>query len=239
MSEILQRLLRERILILDGAMGTMIQDYGLDEDGYRGDAFRDHGRDVKGCNDLLSLTQPAIVEEIHTCYLEAGADIIETNSFTATSVSLRDYGLESHAVDINRAAAEIATRAAQRMTALTPDRPRFVAGSIGPTNRTASISPDVSDPASRSITFDQLERSYYEEVRGLMAGGVDLLLPEKQGMTSIPEFLREFPDLKIIAISGAGREFLALAKKLGAQRAYTKPLELDELMQGVKELLGD
>ncbi len=150
----LEQILKQRILVLDGAMGTMVQSYALDEAGYRGAAFRDHGQDVQGCNDLLSLTQPAIVEEIHTHYLDAGADIIETNSFTATSVSLADYGLESHAFDINRAAAEIASRAAKRMSQLTPDRPRFVAGSIGPTNRTASISPDVNDPASRAITFD-------------------------------------------------------------------------------------
>ncbi len=178
MSDALARALRQRILVLDGAMGTMIQSYGLDESGYRGEPFRDHARDVKGCNDLLSLTQPALVEEIHTRYLEAGADIIETNSFTATAISLADYGLERHAFEINRAAAEIAARAAARASRLTPHRPRWVAGSIGPTNKTASLSPDVNNPARRSVTFDELAASYYEAVSGLMEGGVDFLLPE-------------------------------------------------------------
>jgi 5-methyltetrahydrofolate--homocysteine methyltransferase len=178
MNEILHSLLRERILILDGAMGTMVQAYGLDETAFRGDAFRDHPSDVRGCNDLLSLTRPEIVEEIHTRYLEAGADIVETNSFTATSISLADYGLADHAFAINRAAAEAAKRATTRINRAQPDRPRFVAGSLGPTNKTASISPDVNDPAYREVTFDDLERSYHEQVAGLMAGGVDLLLPE-------------------------------------------------------------
>jgi 5-methyltetrahydrofolate--homocysteine methyltransferase len=178
MSKNLDRLLRERILVLDGAMGTMIQAYGLDEAAYRADAFRDHAWDLKGCNDLLSLTCPEIVEEIHTRYLEAGADIVETNSFTATSISLADYGLADHAFAINKAAAEQAKRAAERMTRRTPDRPRFVAGSIGPTNRTASISPRVDDPAHRATSFDELQHSYYEQVNGLIAGGVDLLLAE-------------------------------------------------------------
>jgi len=174
-SEDLQRLLANRILVLDGAMGTMIQGYGLDEAAYRGEPFKDHPRDLRGCNDLLSITQ---LEEIHLAYLEAGADIVETNSFTATSVSLADYGLESHAFAINKSAAEVARRVAARMTAKTPDRPRFAAGSIGPTNKTASLSPDVNNPSLRSIDFDGLEQSYHEEVSGLMAGGVDLLLVE-------------------------------------------------------------
>ena len=161
----LQQLLRERILVMDGAMGTMLQSYGLDEAGYRGEPFRDHARDVKGCNDLLSLTQPDIVEEVHAAYFEAGADIVETNSFTATSVSLADYGLEAHAYAINRASAEAARRSARRATERTPDRPRFVAGSLGPTNKTASLSPDVNNPSLRSVTFDELMESYYEEVR--------------------------------------------------------------------------
>jgi len=172
------RLLETRILVLDGAMGTLIQSYGLDEAGYRGERFRDHCHDVKGCNDLLSITQPRIIEEIHTRYLEAGADIIETNSFTATAPSLVDYGLESQAFAISKAAAEVAKLAARRMELRTPDRPRFVAGSIGPTSKTTSLSPDVDDPSARGITFDRLEQAYNEQVRGLIAGGVDLLLPE-------------------------------------------------------------
>ena len=174
----LEHLLNERILLFDGAMGTRIQAHRLDEDSFRGTAFADHPRDLKGCNDLLSITQPAIIESIHREYLEAGADIIETNSFNATSVSLADYGLEERAFEINKAAAEVAKRAVAQVNARTPDRPRFVAGSIGPTNKTTSLSPDVNNPALRGINFQQLEQAYYDQVDGLLAGGADLLLPE-------------------------------------------------------------
>ncbi len=177
-AERLEQLLQRRILILDGAMGTVVQGQRLGEAEFRGDQFRDHPRDLQGCNDLLSLTQPHVVEAIHRNFLEAGADIIETNTFTATSISLADYGLEEHSFAINKAAAEIARRAADGMTVRTPDHPRVVAGSIGPTNKTASLSPDVNDPGFRAVTFDDLERSYHEQVRGLIAGGVDLVLPE-------------------------------------------------------------
>ena len=176
--ERLEQLLTRRILILDGAMGTVVQDQRLGEADFRGEPFRDHPRDLQGCNDLLSLTQPQVVEAIHHGFLEAGADIIETNTFTATSISLADYGLADHSFAINKAAAEAARRAADAMTARTPDRPRFVAGSIGPTNKTASLSGDVNDPGSRAVSFDDLERSYHEQVRGLLAGGVDLVVPE-------------------------------------------------------------
>jgi 5-methyltetrahydrofolate--homocysteine methyltransferase len=176
--EQLELLLQQRILVYDGAMGTMIQAHRLEESDFRGSLFAAHERDLKGCNDLLSLTQPALIEEIHRAYMEAGADIVETNTFNASAVSLSDYGLQDQAFSINRAAAEIAVRAARAMTARTPERPRFAAGSIGPTNRTASLSPDVEDPARRAVTFDDLERAYYEQVRGLIAGGVDLLMPE-------------------------------------------------------------
>jgi 5-methyltetrahydrofolate--homocysteine methyltransferase len=178
MRDLLEKLLQERILVLDGAMGTLIQAHGLDEAAFRGEAFRDHPTDLKGCNDLLSLTRPNVIETIHQTYFEAGADIVETNTFNATGTSLADYGLEDQTYAINKAAAEIACRVARRMTEKTPDRPRFVAGSIGPTSKTASISPDVSNPAYRNISFDQLEAAYHEQVRGLLAGGVDLLLPE-------------------------------------------------------------
>jgi 5-methyltetrahydrofolate--homocysteine methyltransferase len=174
----LERLLAERILVFDGAMGTMIQAHGLDEAGYRGQAYADHPADLKGCNDLLSITQPGIIEEIHTAYLEAGADIVETNTFNSTTVSLADYRLEEHVFAINKAAAEIARRAVETMKAHTPQRPRFVAGSIGPTNKTTSLGPDVNNPAFRGITFVELEAAYYGQVDGLMAGGVDLLMPE-------------------------------------------------------------
>jgi 5-methyltetrahydrofolate--homocysteine methyltransferase len=174
----LAELLKQRILIIDGAMGTMIQAHRLQEADYRGREFADHPRDLKGCNDLLSITQPAVVEGIHRKYLEAGADIVETNTFNATAISLADYGLESAAYDINLAAARVARRAADAATAAEPARPRFVAGAIGPMTRSASMSRDVNDPGARQVTFTQLEAAYHDQVRGLVEGGVDLLLPE-------------------------------------------------------------
>jgi 5-methyltetrahydrofolate--homocysteine methyltransferase len=172
----LRRILEQRILVIDGAMGTMIQRYGLDEAAYRGELFASHPRDLKGAADVLCLTRPQVIEEIHRAYLEAGADIIETNTFNAQAISFEDYALEPWVYDINRAAAQIARRAADAFS--TPDRPRFVAGSMGPTNRTASLSPDVSNPAFRAVTFDQLVDAYYEQVRGLVDGGADILVPE-------------------------------------------------------------
>ncbi len=168
----LHDLLRRRILILDGAMGTMIQRYRLDEAAYRGERFAAHPRDLKGANDLLCLTRPSVIEEIHRHYLEAGADIIETNTFNAQAISMSDYGLESVCYEINLEAARIARRAADAYGN------RFVAGAMGPTNRTASLSPDVNNPAFRSVSFDALVDAYYDEVRGLVDGGVDILLPE-------------------------------------------------------------
>jgi 5-methyltetrahydrofolate--homocysteine methyltransferase len=174
----LEDILASRIAILDGAMGTMIQTYELDEVGYRGRQFADHPKDLKGCNDLLSISQPAIIETIHRQNLEAGADIIETNTFNSTSISMADYKLEHIVYDLNLAGAKVARRAVDMMTAKEPQRPRFVAGAIGPTNRTASMSPDVNNPAFRAVTFDDLVTAYSEQVRGLMDGGVDLLLAE-------------------------------------------------------------
>jgi 5-methyltetrahydrofolate--homocysteine methyltransferase len=171
-------LLKERILIIDGAMGTMIQAHKLQEADYRGKEFAHHARELKGCNDLLSITQPAIVEGIHRKYLEAGADIVETNTFNSTAISLADYGLEEAAYDMNVAAARVARRAADAAVENDPSRPRFVAGAIGPMTRSASMSRDVNDPGARQVTFAQLEAAYYDQVRGLMDGGVDVLLPE-------------------------------------------------------------
>ncbi len=170
--------LEKHILLLDGAMGTMIQAHQLDETAFRGSQYADHPCDLKGCNDLLCVTQPQIIEEIHRKYLEAGSDIIETNTFNSTSISMADYQLESEIHVINKSAAEVARKAADDFTALTPDRPRFVAGSIGPMNRTLSLSPDVNDPGYRAVTFDQLVESYTEQIAGLIDGGVDLLMPE-------------------------------------------------------------
>jgi 5-methyltetrahydrofolate--homocysteine methyltransferase len=177
----LARLLRERILVLDGAMGTMIQQLKLGEADFRGPpacGLAGHAHDLKGDNDVLVLTQPEAIRAIHDAYLEAGADVVSTNTFNATSIAQADYGLESRVREINRAAAAIARECADRWTARTPDRPRFVAGALGPTNRTASISPDVNDPGARNTTFDELARAYREAAEGLMAGGADLLLVE-------------------------------------------------------------
>src|SRR3989441_1168595 len=174
----LEALLAERILLLDGAMGTMIQRARLAEEDYRGQRFRDWGRELKGNNDLLSLTQPALVRDIHAQYLQAGADIIETNTFNSTAVALADYGMRELAREFNRAAANLARDAVREAESKNPQRPRFVAGVLGPTNKTASISPDVNDPGFRAVTFEELVAAYGEAVEGLLEGGVDLLLVE-------------------------------------------------------------
>ena len=169
---------RERILILDGAMGTMIQRHRLDEAGYRGERFKDFTRDLRGNSDVLVLTQPDIIREIHEAYLEAGADIVETNTFNAQAISQSDYGLEDLAYEMNVAGAKLAREAADAWTTRTPDRPRFVAGAIGPTNRTASISPDVNNPGFRNVGFDELVEAYATQARGLIDGGADIILIE-------------------------------------------------------------
>src|SRR3954452_14286495 len=170
-------LLRERILVLDGAMGTLLQRHRFSESDFRGTRFADHHRDVRGDSDLLSLTQPDAVRDVHRAYLAAGADIVSTNSFTATRVAQADYDLGGVAREMNEAAARLAREAADEAEAA-DGRPRFVAGSIGPTNRTASISPDVNDPAARNVSFDELVEAYAEAAEGLIAGGADLLLVE-------------------------------------------------------------
>jgi 5-methyltetrahydrofolate--homocysteine methyltransferase len=172
----LPELLRERIVILDGAMGTMIQRYKLGEADYRGERFRDHPRDLKGNNELLQFTRPDVIREIHEQYLAAGADIIETNTFGATSVAQDDYGLASVAREMNVVGARLAREACDRFESA--DKPRFAAGALGPTPRTASISPDVNDPAARNVTFDELKDAYLEQASGLLEGGCDLFLVE-------------------------------------------------------------
>lgn len=169
---------KKRILILDGAMGTMIQRHKLEEEDYRGTQFADWHCDVKGNNDLLVLTQPDIIYQIHCDYFEAGADIIETNTFNATTIAMADYDMQAQSRDINVAAAKLARKAADEFTAKTPERPRFVAGVLGPTNRTASISPDVNDPGKRNVTFDELVEAYSESTEALIEGGVDLIMLE-------------------------------------------------------------
>ena len=171
-------ILNTKILVLDGAMGTMIQQYKFNESDYRGSQFKDHSCSVQGNNDLLSITQPDAISTIHEKYLEVGADIIETNTFSSTSIGMADYSMESIVYDLNFESAKIAKIAAQKFTDLNPDKPRFVAGSIGPTNRTASMSPDVNDPGYRAVTFDDLVESYSEQVNALIDGGVDILLVE-------------------------------------------------------------
>ena len=174
----IEDILKERILVLDGAMGTMIQRHKLEEEDFRKGWFENHPDSLKGNNDLLSLTRPEIIEDIHRQYFEAGADIAETNTFSGTWIAQADYNLEKYVYDINFHSAKIAKKVADEITAKNPDKPRFVAGSIGPTNRTASISPDVNDPGFRAISFDDLVGAYKDQVNALMDGGVDILLVE-------------------------------------------------------------
>lgn len=174
----MQQLINERILVLDGAMGTMIQQYNLSEADFRGERFKDIPGQLKGNNDMLCLTRPDVIEEIHRKYLEAGADIIETNTFNATSVSMADYHMQPYCREINLAAARLARKVADEFTAKTPGKPRFVAGSVGPTNKTCSMSPDVNNPAFRALTFDELADAYRKQMEALLEGGVDAILIE-------------------------------------------------------------
>ncbi len=177
-TETLLQTIQNRILILDGAMGTMIQRYTLTEEDFRTPELKSHPKSLKGNNDLLSLSRPDIIRQIHKEYLEAGADIIETNTFSGTTIAQADYGLSHLAYAINLESAKIAREIADEFTARDPYKPRFVAGAVGPTNRTASLSPDVNDPGYRAITFDQLAEAYAEQVRGLLDGGSDIILIE-------------------------------------------------------------
>ena len=174
----IQSILEERILVLDGAMGTMIQAYDFDENDFRGNRFQDHPCPLQGNNDLLSLTQPEAIKTIHKDYFEAGADIVETNTFSSTSIGMADYQMEDWVYELNFEAAKIAKQMAVEFTQKNPEKPRFVAGSIGPTNRTASMSPDVNDPGFRAVSFEELVTAYKEQVEGLVAGGADILLVE-------------------------------------------------------------
>ncbi len=171
-------LLKQRILVIDGAMGTMIQKYKLSESDYRGERFKDYPHSLQGNNDLLVLTQPEIIYTIHRAFLDAGADILETNTFNANSISMQDYHMSDKVRELNQAAAALALKAAAEFTAMNPDKPRFVAGSIGPTNKTASLSPDVNNPGFRAVSFDELVVCYREQVEALIDSGVHLLLVE-------------------------------------------------------------
>ncbi len=174
----LERLLAERIVFLDGPMGTMLQGFKLTEKDFRGEVFKNHSKDLKGNHEVLNLTRPDLIEKVHLAYFEAGADIIETNTFNGTSISQAEYGLSEKAYELNLEAARIAKRAAHKFLESNPHRQVFVAGAIGPTNKTCSISPDVNNPAYRAIQFDELARAYYEEAKALFEGGADLLLVE-------------------------------------------------------------
>lgn len=199
MSKSIQECLKERILIIDGAMGTMIQRYKLEEKDYRAARFADWHTDVQGNNDLLNITQPQIIGAIHREYLEAGADIIETNTFSSTSIAQADYDMQSLAYELSVAGARVAKEAATEYTAKNPDKPRFVAGAIGPLNKTLSLSPDVNNPGFRAVTFDEVVESYTEHIRGLHEGGADLLLIEtifdtlnaKAAIYAIKKYFRE------------------------------------------------
>lgn len=178
MKKELEKILEQRIMILDGAMGTMIQGYNFEEEDYRGERFKDYEILLKGNNDLLSLTQPEAIKEIHRKYLAAGADIIETNTFSGTTIAMADYAMEDLVYELNFESARIAREAADEFTAKEPNKPRFVAGSMGPTNKTASMSPDVNDPGFRAITFDELRLAYKQQAEALLDGGADILLVE-------------------------------------------------------------
>lgn len=206
----IRELLKERILVLDGAMGTMIQRYKLEEDDFRGERFKTHAHPLKGNNDLLAITRPDVLKAIHLQYLEAGADIIETNTFSGTTIAQADYHLEDAVYDINYLSAKIAKEVADEVTAREPHKPRYVAGAIGPTNRTASLSPDVNDPGYRAVTFDQLVTAYKEQTKALIEGGVDVILVEtifdtlnaKAALFAITEYFEELGRELPIMVSG-------------------------------------
>jgi 5-methyltetrahydrofolate--homocysteine methyltransferase len=174
----IKNILSKRILVMDGAMGTMIQRHQLTEEDYRGERFKNHSSNMKGNNDILSLTQPEIILDIHREYLSAGADIIETNTFNGTAISQLDYSTEKFVYEINYESAKLAKKAAEEFTKENPNKPRFVAGSMGPTNKTLSLSPDVNDPGYRAVTFDEVKLNFKEQARGLVDGGADILLVE-------------------------------------------------------------
>ncbi|WP_053992043.1 homocysteine S-methyltransferase family protein [Mangrovimonas sp. TPBH4] len=174
----INQVLQDRILVLDGAMGTMLQRYNFSEEDFRGERFKDYPSPLKGNNDLLSLTQPQAIAEVHRKYFEAGADIVETNTFSGTTIGMADYDMEDLVYELNFESAKIAKKVADEVTAANPEKPRFIAGSIGPTNRTASLSPDVNRPEFRAVTFEELRVAYKQQVEALIDGGVDLLLVE-------------------------------------------------------------
>jgi len=239
--------LSKRILVLDGAMGTMIQRYKLEEEEYRGEQFKDVKQLLKGNNDLLCITQPKIIQEIHEAYLEAGADIIETNTFNGTRISQSDYNLEEYVYEINLRAAQIAKEAADKFTRQNPDKPRFVAGAMGPTNKTASMSPKVTDPGFRNITFDQLREDYFEQAKALVEGGADILLVEtifdtlnaKAALVAINDLMLEKSEKFPVMVSGTIAD--ASGRTLSGQTLeafFTSVAHIDLLSVGLNCSLG-
>ena len=206
----IQDILKERILVIDGAMGTMIQRHPLEEADFRGERFKNHTHPLKGNNDILSITRPDIIEEIHRQYLEAGADILETNTFSGTTIAQADYHLEDAVYDINFESAKIARKVADEFTKKNPAKPRFVAGAMGPTNKTASLSPDVNNPGYRAITFDELAAAFKQQAKALIDGGADLLLLEtiidtlnvKAALFAIQELFEEIGKELPVMVSG-------------------------------------
>jgi len=249
----IRELLQKRILIIDGAMGTMIQCYKLSEADYRGERFKDWASDIKGNNDLLCLTQPQIIKEIHKEYLKAGADILETNTFNAQRISLADYHMEDLSYEINLAAAKIAREAVSEFETQNPNskiqNPKFVAGAIGPMNKTLSLSPDVNNPGYRALTFDEAMNAYYEQVKGLVEGGVDLLLIEtifdtlnaKAAIFAIKKYFREHPVSSPLPIMISGTITDASGRTLSGQTLeafYTSVVHARPLSIGLNCALG-
>lgn len=244
----IRQALAERILVIDGAMGTMIQRHKLEEADYRGERFKDWHTDVKGNNDLLCITKPEIIIGIHELYLEAGADIIETNTFSSTVIAMADYDMQSLAYELNVAAAKCARVAADKYTALNPAKPRFVAGAIGPLNKTLSLSPDVNNPGYRAVTFDEVVAAYYEQISGLVDGGVDIILIEtifdtlnaKGAIFAVKKYFRDkgIPELPVM-ISGTITD--ASGRTLSGQTLeafYTSVMHANPLSVGLNCALG-
>ena len=225
----LPEIMRQRIVVLDGAMGTMIQRYKLGEADYRGTRFAAHGKDLKGNNELLQLTKPDVIREIHEQYLAAGADLIETNTFGATTVAQEDYDLPELAIEMNLVAARMAREACDKYS--TPDKPRFAAGAIGPTPKTASISPDVNDPGARNVDFDTLRQAYYEQAKALMDGGCDVFLVEtifdtlnaKAAIFAIDELFEDTGERLPIIISGTVTDAFTTMARMGGARSTAGP----------------
>jgi 5-methyltetrahydrofolate--homocysteine methyltransferase len=244
----IQQALQKRILVIDGAMGTMIQRHKLQEEDYRGERFKDWPSDVKGNNDLLSITQPEIIIGIHKQYLEAGADIIETNTFSSTVIAQADYDMQSLAYEMNVASAQCARKAADEYTAKDPSKPRFVAGAIGPLNKTLSLSPDVNNPGFRAVTFDEVANAYYDQIKALVEGGVDVLLIEtifdtlnaKGAIYAAKKFFRDNKMQELpIMISGTITD--ASGRTLSGQTLeafYTSVLHANPLSIGLNCALG-